>query len=603
MATKTKTPPATPAPDARALELAHVKPSKTNRKHFDQAKFDELAASIREHGVLQAILVRPTPVTAKSKLHSGWKGTQYEIVCGERRYRAAKHVGLKTIPAIVRELSDAQALEAQLIENIQREDVHPIDEAEGYDELQRTHGLDVDTIAARCGKSVGYVYGRLKLLALEQAHRDAFRAGKLDAAVALVLARVPAENGLQAQAFKAIQPYHEDDEPLTFRQASRTIREKYMRRLADAPFDTASMSLVPEAGACLVCPKRTGNQSALFADVDSPDVCSDPTCYTSKLKAEYERVLAEGPEHVTEYSGKAFDQYGHLNDRNLIDVSGPAWHMDYTLPRKPIRDLLKREIRAGELRLQLAVDEDGGPVYLAKRADVKALLVKSGKLKKERATSSSSSGAAKPTPAARHKAAKIRARAKAVNKALPGAVAEVVAAATKAAKGKANPRTAAQLERIIAAQIMANGVGGFELWARHGVKTSAYGETPSKRQRKAFDQVAKLKRPQLLALILDSLLHQDGEGGAAYYAGMVESPEPSVGLQEAAKLFGVDLEGAIAEHYVEPKPPAKKVAKKTAKKGARKKASAKKTATRAAKPTKASAKKPAKKTAKKGGKR
>lgn len=168
------------------IPLTKLSPSPLNhRKHFDKVKMDELTDSVRAQGVIQPIIARPLP-----------SGDKFEIVAGERRYRAAKAAQLVDIPAIVRELTDAQALELQVIENNQRVDVHPLEEAEGYEALMSCARPDgtaysADEIAAKVGKSRSYVFGRLKLLQLGKASREAFHEGALDSSRALLLARIP----------------------------------------------------------------------------------------------------------------------------------------------------------------------------------------------------------------------------------------------------------------------------------------------------------------------------------------------------------------------------------------------------------------------------
>ena len=111
------------------IPLLHIQESKTNpRRLFDETKLTELAANIRQHGVLQPVLVRPLP---------GGDAGFYELVAGARRYRASKLAGRETIPATVRELTDTECLELQLIENLQRADVHELDEARGYAALMQ----------------------------------------------------------------------------------------------------------------------------------------------------------------------------------------------------------------------------------------------------------------------------------------------------------------------------------------------------------------------------------------------------------------------------------------------------------------------------------
>jgi len=121
------------------------------RMIFDADALHELAASIREHGVLQPILVRPLGAN------------RYQLVAGERRWRASKEAGLDTIPALVEELDDDTALEIAIIENLQREDLSPLEEATMYDRMVRDHGYSIRKLADKLGKDKGYVENRLRL--------------------------------------------------------------------------------------------------------------------------------------------------------------------------------------------------------------------------------------------------------------------------------------------------------------------------------------------------------------------------------------------------------------------------------------------------------
>ena len=118
---------------------------------FDEATLEELAASIREHGVLQPILVRPLG------------NNEYQLIAGERRWRASKAAGMATIPALVEEIDDDTALEISIIENLQREDLSPLDEASMYDRMVREHGYSVRKLAQKLGKDKGYLENRLRL--------------------------------------------------------------------------------------------------------------------------------------------------------------------------------------------------------------------------------------------------------------------------------------------------------------------------------------------------------------------------------------------------------------------------------------------------------
>lgn len=261
--------------------LDHFAPSLTNgdRHAGNKAYLEELAVTIKDHGVIQPITARPWPA-ARGKAPAG---VLYEIVVGEGRWLASKLAGKADIPFFWRELTDEEALELQLIENLKRKDLTAIQEAEGYRRLMKEHGHNVDTIAAAIQKSRSHVYAQLKLLDLGAKARAALLKGDLDPSRALLIARIPTET-LQDQALVEILKPRFDNEPLSYRRAAEHIQNHYMLRLAEAPFPR---------GDCAGCPKRTGNQADLFADVKSADVCTDPACFTAKKEAHLAAVLAE----------------------------------------------------------------------------------------------------------------------------------------------------------------------------------------------------------------------------------------------------------------------------------------------------------------------
>ena len=122
------------------------------RTRFEQGALDELTASIREHGILQPVLVRPLEAT-----------NRYQLVAGERRWRAATAAGLASIPALIEELDDDTALEIAIIENLQREDLSPLEEAVMYDRMVKEHGYSIRRLAQKLGKDKGYLENRLRL--------------------------------------------------------------------------------------------------------------------------------------------------------------------------------------------------------------------------------------------------------------------------------------------------------------------------------------------------------------------------------------------------------------------------------------------------------
>lgn len=144
-------------PTISMLALSELVPSNTHiqelrRARFDQKLITELAESIKGVGVLQAILVRPLPAGEGSKALQKLGRNVHQIVAGERRFLAAKKAGLNEIPATVRELTDEQVLEVQLIENLQREDLHELEEAEGYEELMKLKKISADAVGDMVGR-------------------------------------------------------------------------------------------------------------------------------------------------------------------------------------------------------------------------------------------------------------------------------------------------------------------------------------------------------------------------------------------------------------------------------------------------------------------
>jgi ParB family transcriptional regulator, chromosome partitioning protein len=141
-----------PRGGVRNIDVDRITPNPEQpRLAFDATSLEELSASIREHGVLQPILVRPLD------------GGEYQLIAGERRWRASKAAGLDTIPALVEEIDDDTALEISIIENLQREDLSPLDEAVMYDRMVREHGYSVRRLAQKLGKDKGYLENRLRL--------------------------------------------------------------------------------------------------------------------------------------------------------------------------------------------------------------------------------------------------------------------------------------------------------------------------------------------------------------------------------------------------------------------------------------------------------
>jgi ParB/RepB/Spo0J family partition protein len=353
----------------QTIQTARVKKSPLNpRKSLGDLA--ELAASIRSVGILQPIVVRPID-----------GDDDYECVCGHRRLAAAEQAGLKEIPAIVRELSDAEVLEAMLVENAQREGLHPLEEGAAYLELHEKCGYDVDEIAAKIGKSRSTVYARMKLCGLCDSARKALLEGKLEASTALLIARIPSEK-VQAEALKKLQAgrYGRADEPYSYRDAAELLQREYMLRLEEAKFDRADAELVANAGPCTTCPKRTGAQPELFGDVKSPDVCTDPPCYALKRDAAWKirahEAKAAGQTVLSDKEAKAVFSYNASvgYSSGYLDLDGT----EYIVGRQvAIRKLVKKAEKPVEV--VLARDTLGNPRELVSRKAIEAIVRKQTK--------------------------------------------------------------------------------------------------------------------------------------------------------------------------------------------------------------------------------
>ncbi len=157
------------------VNIAELRPNVFQpRKGFDERSIEELAQSIKENGIIQPIVVRKN-------------GAEYEIIAGERRWRAAQRVGLSSVPIIIKDVTDRQVLELALVENLQREDLNPIDEANAYDQLISDFGLTHEEISARIGKERSTITNQLRLLKLPEEVKQALISGEITAGHARAL--------------------------------------------------------------------------------------------------------------------------------------------------------------------------------------------------------------------------------------------------------------------------------------------------------------------------------------------------------------------------------------------------------------------------------
>lgn len=251
------------------------------RKFFDQEAQDELTESIRSNGVLQPILIRPT----KNK-------DQYMIVVGERRYRSSVALNKEipernTIPAVIKTISDEETLELQLIENLQRKDVHPMEEAVSFASLHSFKKWTVAEIAGRIGKPEYFIRQRLKLNSLTQSFQTAFFHNNITYKIALKIATMPVE---------------QQEDFFNEKMASKTLERnkiveidaydfvKYNGILSEAKFDLTDESLLPEMGACTDCIFNT-SCAQLFPEEIEKARCTNIGCFKNKQAIDFARKL------------------------------------------------------------------------------------------------------------------------------------------------------------------------------------------------------------------------------------------------------------------------------------------------------------------------
>lgn len=547
------------------IPLTSIVSSPTNpRKKFDEAKLAELAESIKAHGVLQAVLVRPqhsnkpllddftllaeiagadskpasssaanklidygirtwgelkkrtlaghgqstmyaairtvTGVTAaeakaldaaiEAMPAEGPRKETFELVAGERRFRAAELAGLATIPVTVRDLSDKDVLEIQVIENEQREDISPLEKAEGYAALIEQHGVKVEDLAGRVGKSVSTIRGLMRLRQLPVKAHKGLEEGVLSATVAELIASRPSETMREEVAKYALQPDWHDRRP-AYRQVKDYVREHCMIELKQAPFSQKDAELLPSAGACTSCPKRTGNARDEYPD-GRADICADPGCYREKLKAWQERTAAAAKDAGQEVlTGKAAEKalsYGG----GYYDLAEEC----YDVPKhSSYKKLVGEDLKD---KTVLAFDAQGELHRLVSKDDALPLLKSKHGLSD---LADKTTEQVKQDRAKRARESKLRT---ATERAILAAAAEGVAVLFRNWSYSANATLTDSFFRCLCMHNLHYGNGGEEIAARRGIK--------GKRRSDLFDELDKqiqtMTGHELLGLLAELLAYR-----------------------------------------------------------------------------------------------
>jgi ParB/RepB/Spo0J family partition protein len=312
------------------IPLDQIIPSKHNpRKNIDEDSLSELAMSIQKDGVLSPILVRPNGERRKSD-----DAAVMEIVFGERRWRACQLLERGAIPAIIREMTDEQAEEERIVENLQRANLEPLEEAQAFKRLMGKG--TASEVAAKLGKEEAYIARRLKLLSLIPEAQKALQSGKIQLGHALEISRLNPED--QKRTLKFCQPsdiqvgtgtsWETAKSTITVESLKNFIQTNLLVELKNARFDLADPTLDKKMGACTACPHNTSNQGALFADVKNAR-CTLPECFFGKENASLEREI----EVVAAETGKKVFRLGIGNEhgnRGLAKVAVDGYFSEYT---------------------------------------------------------------------------------------------------------------------------------------------------------------------------------------------------------------------------------------------------------------------------------
>jgi len=267
--------------EIKYFKTDELSPSKLNpRKNIDPESLKELAESIREIGIIQPLIVRHGHRTM-------------EIICGERRYRAAVMAELKHIPCIVKVLTDSDAVDMMITENLQRKDVHPLEEAEAFKNLIKKKRYDITGLMARFGKSEFYIRTRLALNDLIPEFQELMREDVIGIGHAVELSK------LKEEFQREILNDHFDEEKRsgkywecpTVKSLKGAIKRDFTQLLSEAPFDLNDPTLDSAAGICTGCPKNTASTLSLFPDSPETGLCLDRSCYKHKSDIHFDRTL------------------------------------------------------------------------------------------------------------------------------------------------------------------------------------------------------------------------------------------------------------------------------------------------------------------------
>lgn len=373
---------------ALMVAIALIDEMENVRAGYSKESIAELAESIVQQGVLNPLIVRR-------------KGERFELIAGYRRIRASKQAGLREIPVTIKDVDDVGAAEIQLVENLQREDLTPLDEAAGFERLVVEMKRTPKDVAAEIGKDEAYVQRRRRLLKLPDVAKKALAAGKVSLAHAMTLLKIE-DDALRAKAAETvIKGYRGEGGPLSLSQADDLVRREYLLKLTTVPFDVADAKLVPEAGACGPCPFRSGNVADLFGGKEG-NLCTKPSCFNLKVERAFERSaekLKKGGAEIVplDQARKIFREYSDQPADAWVDSNARAWDVSET---KTWKQILGKHAP----QTFVACDRTGKARELYRKTDVAGAMKKAGVKRRFGSGSGSSDGYAQKARAAAKKA-------------------------------------------------------------------------------------------------------------------------------------------------------------------------------------------------------
>ncbi len=550
------------------IPLDQIQESPFNpRKTYSHDALMDLAETIQLVGVMQPILVRPMP---------GDPGTltTFEIVFGHRRFRAAKIAyardGGGAIPAMIRELTDAQSARLQAIENLQREDLDPLEEAQGYADLIKTPGLNALDIGTEIGKSRTYVYNQIKLLKLCEVGKRLVRCGVLKTELAIEAARLTTED-LQMEALKwltngadislqASEAWAENPPEhfrmMSYREGRQMIEQRFKRHLKDALFGRSIMFLVADRPDCNSCEERAGNIPDMKATGDRADICTNPGCFELKTQAH----IAQVAEDARQLPGKVIDAI-EAQEQNLCAMWQDALRDDavyveldddsnyrVTIEADTVREALGKKLKPADV--VRIVHPKTGVVIEAVHQD---LLIKHGMMSADDDKEDQAEAALSPAEKKAREDQRKRDQATAARERRISALMRERVFQMTCTLSAGLPRKPGDLHAMLCIMWEVAQYGDtvidFATWARtHSAEIGdaldepAFGDAAAAKQKKVYAWLAKLPADKQAQICLELCLLQSMEPRQ-------NSGEPDV-LMTIAPTYGVDFK-QIRSHIVD----------------------------------------------------